>query len=185
LPLLADIDGIVIACYSYHPLVSALKKHTSKPVVGILEASICSALLLLREDEEWGIVSTGKIWESLLRDGVGKFLGIRPGTEGRFRGITTTGLSAIELHEKPAEEVERRMIEATRQLVRKNGNQNENGVGVVCLGCAGMAGMEKMIRAACIQELGLVEGSKIRIVDGVRSGVHMVEGLILSASGAS
>jgi Asp/Glu/hydantoin racemase len=169
--------GILIACYSSHPLVSLLRKFVSVPVVGIFEASVCTALLLVKPGEQWGIVSTGKIWEQLLSEGTSEFLGLKSADEGKFAGVETTGLSATELHDKPEEEVTKSMIAATRRLVsRSNGKK----VGVVCLGCAGMVGMDKTVRKACIEELGDEEGNQVRIIDGVKAGLGMVEGMILA-----
>lgn len=168
--------GILLACYSAHPLVPLLKLHTPVPVVGIFEASISAALLLLPStDSKFGIVSTGNVWEELLRDGVEAYLGTEGGGK-RFAGVETTGLSATELHEVEPAEVRRRMVLATRRLVGK-GN-----VGAVCLGCAGMVGMEDWVKEACIEELGEEEGTKVAIIDGVKVGFVMLEGLVKAAS---
>lgn len=172
--LLAAHAGFLVACYSDHPLVSALKLLTSKPVTGIFEASLSASLLLIGPEQGFGIVSTGKIWEELLGNGVGKYLGAE--ASRRFVGCETTGLNATDLHDVPVEEVREKMKEATKRLLRK-GN-----VGAVCLGCAGMAGMDEMVREACVEELGEEEGRKVRVVDGVKVGFAMLEGLIQADS---
>lgn len=164
-------DAVLIACYSVHPLVSILRTHTRSPVLGIFEASVTTSLNILAIDQTFGIVSTGKIWERLLTDGVHQLLGSR--TE-RFAGVETTGLTATELHDAPPEIVRQKMVEATRRLVAK-GN-----VGAVCLGCAGMAGMDEIVRSACIEELGEEKGKLVHIVDGVVAGVAALEGLVRS-----
>jgi Asp/Glu/hydantoin racemase len=64
------------------------------------------------------------------------------------------------------------MKDAVKRLV-KRGN-----VGAVCLGCAGMAGMDEMVREACVEELGQVEGGRVRIVDGVVAGVAWLQGAV-------
>ncbi len=87
-------------------------------------------------------------------------------------GVETTGLNATELHDAPAEEVRQKMMEATKRLIRKG------DVGAICLGCAGMAGMDKMVREACVDELGKEIGEGIRIVDGVKAGVGVLEALV-------
>jgi Asp/Glu/hydantoin racemase len=79
---------------------------------------------------------------------------------------------ATELHDAPAEEVRQRMKDAVKRLVRK-GN-----VGAVCLGCAGMAGMDEMVREACVEELGEGEGRRVRVVDGVVAGIAWLEGAV-------
>jgi Asp/Glu/hydantoin racemase len=149
IPLLGQHDGFLVACYSRHPLVRQLKSHTDKPVIGIFESSITLALhLLRREDEKFGIVSTGLVWESLLSIGVNEAFGFGVGSSMLcFAGVETTGLNATDLHDSPADEVRQRMTDATKRLLNK-------GAKVVCLGCAGMAGMDRIVRDACVQELG-------------------------------
>ncbi|EGN91615.1 hypothetical protein SERLA73DRAFT_100280 [Serpula lacrymans var. lacrymans S7.3] len=170
-------DGFLVACYSVHPLVKLLKERTRKPVVGIFEASITTCLQLIGSNGTFGIVSTGYIWEKLLREGVYDMLGVpRDDTAARcsrFAGVQTTGLDAIELHETPAEKVQLRIADATKRLIRSN-NQLE----AICLGCAAMAGLQDMIRQACIDELGGIEGSNIMIIDGVKAGVGILVGLV-------
>lgn len=161
-------------------------------MVGIFEASVSTALLLLEgldgsggeSDEQgkpmkkFGIVSTGAIWETLLTDAVNDFLGYPsssspspPGTT-RFAGVRTTGLSATELHTFPPELIELRIKEATKALL-------ETGdVGVICLGCAGMVGMERIVREACVGALGEEGGAAVKVVDGVKAGVGALVGIV-------
>ncbi|KAF1948673.1 hydantoin racemase-like protein [Byssothecium circinans] len=171
-------DGFLVACYSKHPLVPLLKneaviKKARKPVTGIFEASVSTSLPLIHPDEKFGIVSTGKVWEQILSEAVVDFLGTA-GTEAskRFAGVETTGLNATDLHDAPAEEVRKRMKDAVKRLL------NKGHVGAICLGCAGMAGMDAMVREACVEELGHEEGNRVRIVDGVVAGVAWLEGAV-------
>jgi Asp/Glu/hydantoin racemase len=90
----------------------------------------------------------------------------------RFAGVQTTGLNATELHDAPQEEVERRMKEATKRLLR------QGDVGAICLGCAGMSGMGEWVREACIEELGDKDGGRVRVIDGVQAGVAWLEGTL-------
>jgi len=179
LPLLAHHSGFLVACYSKHPLVPTLKskdavRTASKPVTGIFEASVTTALQLIQPDERFGIVSTGKVWEEILADAVADFLGSSGAASERFAGVETTGLSATDLHDAPAAEVRKRMMDAVRRLLRKG------RVGAVCLGCAGMAGMGEMVREACVEELGEEAGRRVRVVDGVQAGVAWLEGAVRS-----
>ncbi|CAG5180829.1 uncharacterized protein ALTATR162_LOCUS9455 [Alternaria atra] len=169
--LLDRHDAFLVACYSQHPLVPLLKqeaavKNTRKPVTGIFEASVAASLQAIHPDEKFGIVSTGKVWESILTDATTAFLGTGTEANKRFAGVETTGLNATDLHDAPAEEVRKRMKDAVKRLLKKG------GVGAVCLGCAGMAGMDEMVREACVEELGESEGGRVRIVDGVMAGLR-------------
>jgi Asp/Glu/hydantoin racemase len=172
LPLLSIYDAFLVACYSAHPLVPLLQTRTSKPVTGILEASVSTALQLLRPGQAFGIVSTGAVWEELLTRAVEGVLGLRCGqTSMRFVGVETTGLSAIELHDVPEKEVHQRLGEATRRLLRRG------RVGAICMGCAGMTGMDKILRDTCVAELGELEGVRVHIIDGVLAGAGTLSSL--------
>lgn len=192
LPLLTSLErynGFLIGCYSVHPLVPMLRERVDpyyddgipKHVVGIFEASVSTALGLLshptgthhsENHQKFGILSTGKYWEKALTDGVMEYIGFdNPKHCGSFKGVETTGLSASELHTMPKDEVRKRMKEATKRLVR------DGDVSVVCLGCAGMAGMDEMVSEACIEELGPSKGRRIHIVDGVKAGIGMLDSL--------
>ncbi|KIV94508.1 hypothetical protein PV10_02269 [Exophiala mesophila] len=185
LPLLNDHDAILVACYSQHPLVSelqaacaAIENGRRRYVTGIFEASVLSSLALLQgTDSSFGIVSTGKIWEEALSEGVVTFLGGGSSSSNRFAGVETTGLNATDLHDLPAEQVNEKMKEATKRLLRR-GKSPLGPVNAICLGCAGMAGLDEVVRQACVEELGLELGARVHIVDGVKAGVGILMGLV-------
>ncbi|KAI0311513.1 hypothetical protein OF83DRAFT_1068669, partial [Amylostereum chailletii] len=173
-------DGFLVACYSHHPLVSMLSDEIARVeghlkedsfarnmyVTGIFEASIIASFGLLSQasrDSSFGIVSTGRIWESALSDAVGEFLGSQ---SSRFAGCETTGLIATELHDLPTEDVCARMADAAARLVGRG------RVRVICLGCAGMVGLEGAVREGVVRVLGEEEGANVRIVDGVVAGIQ-------------
>ncbi|KAI9807816.1 MAG: hypothetical protein M1825_005121 [Sarcosagium campestre] len=130
----------------------------------------------------FGIVTTGKAWAPLLSAGVHRILQdyLNKGRNdddnhdekgfgsSSFEGVQTTGLDADQLHAVPHDELRERMVKATRKLVCGG------RVGVVCLGCAGMAGLDEMVREACVLEMGVELGSRVRIVDGVVAGVALL-----------
>ncbi|KEF51414.1 uncharacterized protein A1O9_12563 [Exophiala aquamarina CBS 119918] len=222
-PLIPHHDAFLIACYSQHPLVSQLKaacagttraatKGSSgsgarKYVTGIFEASVLACLALLDNgdgggngNETFGIVSTGKIWETVLQDAVAAFLGAE--ASRRFAGVETTGLNATDLHDLPADQVRDKMMQATKRLLRRGttaatsgsdpgtGGSGDSGrprrsspVKAVCLGCAGMAGLDDAVRQACVEELGQELGKQVHIVDGVKAGVGILVGLASAGFG--
>ncbi|KAJ5852411.1 Asp/Glu/hydantoin racemase [Penicillium soppii] len=194
---IGNYDAFLVACYSAHPLVGKLREDIkafeeanqetrNKYVTGIFEASITAALSLVsgfsleqpinsaeklckyQERGNFGIVTTGAAWKEELTNGVQAALGYGDddGESSHFAGVETTGLTAVELHTTEPEEVRRRIIEATRILLQNS----KVPVKVVCLGCAGMAGMEEAVREGCIQQYGEREGRRVRIVDGVVAG---------------
>ncbi|CZT41778.1 related to DCG1 protein [Rhynchosporium secalis] len=186
-PRLEDYDAHLVACYSVHPLVGGLQDELPPGihVTGIFEASIITAVSLLpmsynhptlerlETRTKFGIVSTGSYWEAELADGVRRLLDLQNiDATGRFKGVETTGLTAGELHTADPELVKRKMVEATRRLVR------DKDVKVVCLGCAGMVGMEDVVYEALVQELGVRDAKEIHILDGVKAGIALLEGLM-------
>ena len=149
-------------------------------MTGILEASVLTSLSLLQQSQSFGIVSTGKIWESALPDAVHGLLGAD--SSKKFVGCETTGLNADQLHALPADEVKAKMREATKRLLKRGQVKGaEVGVGAICLGCAGMVGLDDAVRTACVEELGEELGKRVHIVDGVKAGVVQLFGMARGA----
>jgi Asp/Glu/hydantoin racemase len=155
-----------------------------KYVTGIFEASVLTSLSLIDEEYGFGIVSTGKVWEKALRDAVVGFLG---GEGSRFTSCETTGLNASELHDMDARDVRESMMVATKCLLARGqvGSKNYDKeddevfsrVQAICLGCAGMVGLEEAVRSACVEVLGERRGGEVHIVDGVKAGIGILYGL--------
>lgn len=108
------------------------------------------------------------------------------GASRKFVGCETTGLNADQLHALPADEVKGKMMDATKRLLRKaqvDGEDSEStsGVGAICLGCAGMVGLDDAVRAACIEELGEEKGKIVHIIDGVKAGIVQLLGMARGA----
>lgn len=140
-------------------------------VAGIFEASVATCLQSLDISEGFGIVSTGEQWQAILNKAVAEILGST--SSSRYAGTETTALNAVELHTTSKDEVDRRMKDATKRLLSRKAR-------AICLGCAGMAGMDRTVREACIEFLGEEDGRKITIVDGVISGVNYLQGVVRS-----
>jgi Asp/Glu/hydantoin racemase len=198
----------LVACYSAHPLVGMIREEIRNQkskrkayVTGIFEASVAAALGSLsvgfaeagakEAGERFGIVSTGKVWEDALSTAVGELLvgstSVPLPQSGspsalvyqspRFAGCETTGLNATELHDLPAEEVRAKMKDATVRLLKTEGGR----VGAICLGCAGMVGLDSAVREGCVEVFGEEVGAQVRIVDGVVAGVGSL--VSMAASG--
>jgi Asp/Glu/hydantoin racemase len=158
-------DAILVACYSVHSLVPELSARFDGPVTGIFEASILSAMSLLKPGEQWGIVTTGKFWEKHLTDGVYEFLGVAADSSTKFAGVATSGLTAGDFHTVSPEQVKTKLSLATRQLL-EGGN-----IACVVMGCGGMAGLEEIIRSTAREVYGEQRARDLYIVDGVKAGV--------------
>ena len=149
-----DVDGIVIACYSDHPAVYALREITEVPVIGIAEASMHYACVL---GHQFSIVTTNEEWEPLLWNAVKNY-----GLSTRCASVRSTRLPVLALETADAEEI--------YQIIKKMAVRavEEDDAEVICLGCAGMSGLDKRLQ----QEL------EIPVLDGVVCALKMVEGLV-------
>ncbi|WBW75533.1 hydantoin racemase family [Schizosaccharomyces osmophilus] len=150
-------DAFLVACYSDHPLVSALREAYKKPCLGIMQASIFAALSLGRKV---AIVTTTKRYEPLLSAGV-RAMGI---SDSVFAGVVSTGLTPLELESKPRTEVDALVQKSSRRAVQ------ELGADVICLGCAGMAHMVEVVQQAV--------GPDVPVVEGAKAGVGMLTSLV-------
>lgn len=151
---LDECDALVIACYSDHPTVYALREVTDKPVVGIAEASMLYACIL---GHRFSVVTTNREWEPLLWDAVHHY-----GLAGRCASVCSTGMAVLELESADSATTERKIIDAARQAVE------QDGADVICLGCAGMAGLDEVVSRA----LG------VPVIDGVVAALKLMEGAL-------
>lgn len=182
LPILHHYDGFLIVCYSDHPLIWTLRNCTAAPVVGIFQASITASLQLISRRQTFGVISTGDVWKGLLTSAIYKLVGVPPENSKDldwtfpFAGVETTGLNATDLHKVPVAELNSRIKEATKRLLDRDHHGN---VRVICLGCAGMVGMEEIVREACVEKWGSIDGkSLVKVVDGVKAGVGTLQCLV-------
>ena len=150
---LDQYDAFVIACYSDHPTIYALREITEKPVLGIAEASMYIACML---GYKFSIVTTNEEWESLLWDAVRHY-----GLTERCASVRSTHMPVLALEESPDE---------TYGLIAKTARQaiEEDGAEVICLGCAGMAGLDKHLQ----KKLG------VPVLDGVVCAMKLLEGMV-------
>ncbi|EPX73740.1 hydantoin racemase family protein [Schizosaccharomyces octosporus yFS286] len=152
-----NCDAFLVACYSDHPLVSALREAYRKPCIGIMQASIFAALSLGRKV---AIVTTTKRYEPLLKSGV-RAMGI---SDSVFAGVVSTGLTPLELESKPRSEVDALVQESSRRAIR------DLDADVICLGCAGMAHMVQVVQQAV--------GHDVPVVEGAKAGIGMLTSLV-------
>jgi allantoin racemase len=148
------VDAVVIACYSDHPTIYALREILDVPVLGIAEASMYMACML---GNRFSVVTTNREWEPLLWDAVRHY-----GLAERCASVRTTGMPVLALESSSPEETYRMILSAARQA------RDVDGAEVICLGCAGMTGLDKRLEA----DLDLP------VVDGVVSALKLLEGML-------
>ncbi len=114
--------GFVIACFS-DPGLHAAREATAKPVLGIAESGVLTALTL---GERFGVIAI--LAASLPRHL--RFIRAM-GVESRFAGERAVGLGVAELSDE--DRTLKRMIDCGRRL------KDDDGADVLIMGCAGMA----------------------------------------------
>lgn len=146
-----EAAGYVIACFG-DPGVHALRDRTAKPVLGIQEAAVATALTL---GQRFGIIAIlpGSIPRHL------RSLGAM-GVLDRLAGDRALGLGVAALADP--DRTEARMIDTARAL------RDTDGAEVLILGCAGMARYRKPLEQAL----------QIPVIDPCQAAVAMALGRI-------
>ncbi len=126
-----DYSAFVIACYS-DPGLHSVREATSKPVLGISECGILTALTL---GQKFGVIA-------ILRQSIPRHLRYvgALGVADRLAGELPVGLGVSELADE--KKTFGRMLEVGRQL------REQYGADVVVMGCAGMARYRKPLQDA-------------------------------------
>ncbi|GAB7004996.1 aspartate/glutamate racemase family protein [Nocardioides sp. AN3] len=148
----APFDAVVQAGFGEHG-VEALRELLDVPVVDITEAAAMTACLVGRS---FSVVTTLDRAVGLIEDRL-RLTGIAD----RCASVRATDIPVLELERDPARAVER-IVEESVAAVR------DDRAEVICLGCAGMAGLEEAVRAA----------ARVPVVDGVRAAVRLAESLV-------
>ncbi|KKY15889.1 putative carbon-nitrogen hydrolase [Phaeomoniella chlamydospora] len=168
-PKTKTFDAILVACFSKHALIEALREELSVPVIGIMEAALYSARML---GGRFGIVATGERSKWLQSDAVRAY-----GLDGYSVGSEATGLGVLELETKSRSEVLGRVAESARVLV-------DQGADCVLLGCAGMTDMVEACKEA-VAHRDDYGNPKVNVIDGVVVGVQLLIGLVTAGFGTA
>lgn len=147
-----DADAFIVACWG-DPGLEAAREITTKPVVGISEASLYVANMLAAK---WSVVTT----LHRVRDMVEKTV-VKTGLTERCASVRTTKLSVLETEQDRATTLDV-LTEASQLAIRVDGAE------AICLGCAGMSGLEQELE----NRLG------VPVIDAVAAAVKMAESLV-------
>ncbi|MFC4360486.1 aspartate/glutamate racemase family protein [Halobium salinum] len=145
-------DAYVVACWG-DPGIEACREVTEKPVVGIAEASMYVANMLGARFSVATILPRAK---DFIEAAV-----VKTGLESKCASVRCTDLTVIETEEAREATVEG-LLEVSRLAVE------EDGAEAICLGCAGMGGLDKALEA----EL------PVPVVDSVGAGAVLAESLV-------
>lgn len=162
-PISGHYDGFLVACFSAHPLIAALREEVSAPVIGIMEASLYASRML---GSRFGVVATAQRSKLALEHSIHDY-----GLSAFSAGIVSTGLSVLDLENKPEAEVLDLVGDAARRLVEGR------DADCIALGCAGMVEM--------VERCQKVVGERAMVVDGLRVGVQFLVGLCMEGLGTA
>jgi Asp/Glu/hydantoin racemase len=126
-----DYGAFVIGCFS-DPGIHSIRELTAKPVLGICECAVLSALTL---GQKFGVIA-------ILRTSIARHLRYiaAMGVSDRLAAEVPVGLGVTELADP--EKTFGRMVEAGTKL------RDDHGADVVVMGCAGMARYRKPLQEA-------------------------------------
>lgn len=147
-----EFDAFVIACWG-DPGVEAARELTTKPVIGIAEASMYVANMVAAR---WGVVTT----QHRALDMIEKTI-YKAGFSHRCVSIRTTGIPVIET--ETARQATIAALEAVGRLAIL-----EDKAEALCLGCAGMSRLDVELE----QRLG------IPVIDAVAAAVKLAEAMV-------
>ncbi|KAK9455925.1 Asp/Glu/hydantoin racemase [Dipodascopsis uninucleata] len=151
------VDGVLVCCFSDHPLVYILREQVDIPVFGIFHATLQTAWML---GTDFGIVTTALAWQPILTKSVRD-----AGMQERSVGVVSTGLGVLDLERLPRDHVISTIKSCVIPLVEK-------GAKSIILGCAGMSILEERLKE--------ILPSDIEIIDGVKYGISLLYGLVLA-----
>jgi Asp/Glu/hydantoin racemase len=146
-----DCAAFVVACYS-DPGLHSLREATKKPVLGISECGILTALTL---GQKFGVIAILK--QSIPRHL--RYVGAL-GVADRLAAELPVGLPVVELSDE--KKTFGRMVDAGKAL------RDTHGANVVIMGCAGMARYRKPLQ----EEIG------IPVVEPTQAAVAMAIGRV-------
>lgn len=128
-------DGVLIACFSDHPLVEALsslaaKDNSSTIVMGLLNSSI--AYCSLQVNKAFSILTSNKEWVDILNNSVeSKFLTNQ--SKKYWMGTVSTDLEVLDLHSPEN-------FNTILSIAQKE-NKDRLGSNLIILGCAGFSAL--------------------------------------------
>ncbi|CAI7574783.1 unnamed protein product [Penicillium glandicola] len=168
LPILNQFDAFLVACFSHHPLIAALREEVEKqPVIGIMEAALYAARMC---GAKLGVISTSERSRLRHQTSIANQYGL-----GAFSaGCAAARVSVLGLEGQPRDDVNANLVRAANTLVESR------DADCICLGCAGMSGMKEVVSDAVD-----MKGRQVMVIDGVGIGVQFLVGLLLEDLGTA
>ncbi|MGW7680952.1 aspartate/glutamate racemase family protein [Kribbella sp. NPDC054772] len=145
-------DAVIQAGYGEHGR-EGLQELLDVPVVDITEAAAQVAMLIGRS---YSVVTTLDRAVPQIEDRL-----LLAGLADRCASVRASGLAVLELEEDPERAVDAIVEQAVKAVT-------EDRAEVICLGCGGMAGLDRKV----------AEATGVPVVDGVAAAVVLAESLV-------
>lgn len=155
-------DGFLICCYSDHPLIYSFGKHTKKPILGIMQATLLYSLLNPSVNKLFILTSVDE-WELILDNAITSFIGTTEFPAKKFQKTKALNVSVLNLSD-PNEFA--KIYNKVKKFLDEYANDS---IDCVLLGCAGMAGLDSKLTEAF---------PGIQFIDSVKIGVELLTGLV-------
>lgn len=156
-----DYDGILVCCYSDHPLVHSLAALSGRPVMGIMQATLLYALLN-RSLRRLFVLTSVTEWLPLLDTAIADFVGSSCFPSGKFQRTRALDVNVTNLSDPE------QFAKIERKVAAFLDEYKHDEIDCVLLGCAGMAGLDKK----------LSEKFPLQFIDSVKIGVDFLTGLM-------
>jgi allantoin racemase len=147
-----DVDAFIVACWG-DPGIEACREVTDKPVVGIAEASMYVANML---GAKFSVATILPRARDFIEAAV-----VKTGLESKCASVRCTDLTVVET-ETAREATIEGLLEVSWAAIE------EDGAEAICLGCAGMGGLDEALEA----EL------PVPVVDSVGAAAVLAESLV-------
>lgn len=148
----AEFDAFINACWG-DPGIDACREVTDKPVVGIAEGSMYVANML---GAKFSVATVLPRAKDLIEETVRT-----TGLESKCASVRCTDLSVVET-ETARDAAAEALLEASEAAIK------EDGAEAICLGCAGMGQLDKVLE----KEL------PVPVIDSVGAAAVLAEGLV-------
>lgn len=155
-------DGFLICCYSDHPLIYSFGKHTKKPILGIMQATLLYGLLNPSVNKLFILTSVDE-WEQILDTAITSFVGTDEFPAKKFQKTKALNVSVLNLSDP---EEFSKIYNKVKHFLEA---YSEDNIDCVLLGCAGMAGLDAKLTEAF---------PGIQFIDSVKIGVELLTSFV-------
>ncbi|CAB4255202.1 similar to Saccharomyces cerevisiae YIR030C DCG1 Protein of unknown function, expression is sensitive to nitrogen catabolite repression and regulated by Dal80p [Maudiozyma barnettii] len=165
-----NFDGVLIACFSDHPLVNALAMEAKEAnndtvIVGLLNTSISYCSLF--QTKTFSVLTSNNEWKTILDESIeGKYL--TNASKPLWKGTVPTNLDVLDLHDQ-------NNYKAIADIIRSK-NLGELKSNLIILGCAGFSSIHTKLQQTFKDDLTVEFIEPVTI--GIETLVYLCNGFL-------